>query len=234
MAPMSARYAVYFAPAQDSLLWGLGCAWLGRDAARGSMLAQPGIDGISSARVHALTVSPRRYGLHATLKPPFRLAIGVTHDMFIAATRALASRMRPFTLPALGVNLLSGFIALRTVHESEALQGLADACVAELDQYRLPADANELARRRAHGLSPLQETLLARFGYPYVLSEWRFHITLTERVGGAEREMLLVRLASHFAPALATPIRCDDICVFVQERCDTDFTLHSRFALGAR
>jgi hypothetical protein len=66
------------------------------------------------------------------------------------------------------------------------------------------------------------------------LSEWRFHITLTERLSDSERELLLAWLARHFAPALAIPIRCDDICLFVQERCDTHFTLHSRFALGAR
>ncbi len=231
---MSARYAVYFSPAQDSLLWQLGCAWLGRDAANDAALAQPHIDGISSERLHALTMSPRRYGLHATLKPPFRLAAGVTHDMLIAATRALASRMQPFTLPTLGVDVLSGFIALRTAQEGEALRRLADACVAELDRYRLPADAEEVARRRSHGLSAAQDALLARFGYPYVLSEWRFHITLTERLSGSERELLLAWLARHFAPALAIPIRCDDICLFVQERCDTHFTLHSRFALAAR
>ena len=162
------------------------------------------------------------------------IAAGVTHDMLIAATRALASRMQPFTLPTLGVDVLSGFIALRTAQEGEALRRLADACVAELDRYRLPADAEEVARRRSHGLSAAQDTLLARFGYPYVLSEWRFHITLTERLSGSERELLLAWLARHFAPALAIPIRCDDICLFVQERCDTHFTLHSRFALGAR
>src|SRR3954451_16491972 len=179
---MSARYAVYFAPAQNSLLWQLGCAWLGRDAAKDCMLAQPDVEGMASGGVQGLTVSPRRYGLHATLKPPFRLAIGGTHDNLICATRALASRLQPFALPALAVDVLSGFIALRTVHDSDALHALADACVAELDGYRLPADASEIARRRAHGLSPIQETLLARFAYPYVLSEWRFHMTLTEGV----------------------------------------------------
>jgi putative phosphonate metabolism protein len=232
-APMSARYAVYFAPAQDSLLWQQGCVWLGRDAESDSVLAQPDVEGIARERVQALTASPRRYGLHATLKPPFALAPGVTYDMLIAAVRALASGIQPFTLPRLGVDVLSGFIALQTVNEDEALRRLADACVTELDRYRLAADADELARRRSRGLSAAQDALLARFGYPYVMQEWRFHITLTERVGGTERELLLAWLARHFAAALATPIRCDDICLFVQERRDTHFTLHRRFALGA-
>jgi putative phosphonate metabolism protein len=229
---MTARYAVYLAPAQTSPLWQAGCAWLGRDAAVDVELAQPVIAGIPREQLLALTAAPRRYGFHATLKPPFRLTAGVTRDELIEALRALANRMQGFTVPQLQVDVLSGFIALRTAHRSDALQRLADACVVELDQYRLAADPGELLNRRAHGLSAAQEALLARFGYPYVMSEWRFHITLTERVDGPQRDVLLAFLPSYFASALAEPMRCDDICLFVQARCDTHFTLHSRFALG--
>jgi hypothetical protein len=93
-------------------------------------------------------------------------------------------------------------------------------------------DAAEAAKRRAGGLTADQEALLDRFGYPYVLTEWRFHITLTERVSGTERDLLLPGLARHFAAALAVPAHCDDVCLFAQEAFGEPFVLRERIALG--
>jgi putative phosphonate metabolism protein len=229
---MTARYAVYFAPAEASLLWQAGCAWLGRDARSGVSQVQPRIDGISPERVQDLTASPRHYGLHATLKPPFRLAYDMTEPMLLAALRALAAECTPFALPGLSVDMLAGFIALRTAQHSDALQSLCDRCVVGLDRFRRPMDAAEAAKRRMAGLTADQEALLDRFGYPYVLAEWRFHITLTERVSENERELLLPGLARHFAAALAVPVHCDDVCLFVQEALGEPFVLRERIALG--
>jgi putative phosphonate metabolism protein len=227
------RYAVYFAPAQTSTLWQLGCAWLGRDAATGAMLAPPELPGLSSERVLCLTASARHYGLHATLKPPFTLAERMSQDHLTAALTTLARAGRPFTLPALRISMLSDFIALQTETRSELLQQLAERCVAELDFLRRPAQAEELARRRTQGLSPRQEALLQRYGYPYVMDEWRFHMTLTARVFGAEREAALSGLESYLQPALQAPIRCEDVCLFVQRSPETAFVLEQRLPLGA-
>lgn len=231
---MTARYALYFAPAEDSALWRVGSAWLGRDARTEASLPQPKIEGIPADRLRALTASARHYGLHATLKSPMRLADGVRAELLTDAMRTLAAATGAFMLPALVVDTLSGFIALRTVHSSAALQQLADDCVAQLDRFRRASDAVELAQRRSAGLSPRQETLLTRFGYPYVMDEWRFHITLTERVAGAERDLLLAWLTQHFAAALAQPLRCEDLCLFVQDSAAQPFLLRERFALADR
>lgn len=231
---MTARYALYLAPAEDSALWRAGCAWLGRDPRTEASSAQPNIEGISVDRLRTLTASPRHYGLHATLRPPMRLADHVSADLLTDAVRTLAAATRAFMLPALVVDTLSGFIALRAVHSSAALQQLADDCVAQLDRFRRASDAVELAQRRSAGLSARQEALLTRFGYPYVMEEWRFHITLTERVAGAERDLLLAWLTAHFADALAQPLRCEDLCLFVQDRAAQPFVLRERFALADR
>lgn len=231
---MTARYALYLAPADDSPLWRVGSAWLGRDARTEALLPQPKIEGICADRVQALTASARHYGLHATLKPPMRLADGVSADLLTDAVRMLAAATRAFMLPALAVDTLSGFIAVRAVHASAALQQLADDCVTQLDRFRRASDAVELAQRRSAGLSARQEALLTRFGYPYVMDEWRFHITLTERVAGAERDLLLAWLTAHFADALAQPLRCEDLCLFVQDRAEQPFVLRERFALADR
>ena len=48
--------------------------------------------------------------------------------------------------------------------------------------FARPPGAAELERRRKAGLSAAQEKMLLRWGYPYVLDEFRFHLTLTGRL----------------------------------------------------
>ena len=234
MGGAQSRYAIYFAPAQGSLLWGRGCAWPGRDAATGAALAQPAMPGLSPERVQALTASASHYGLHATLKPPFFPAAGVNQQSVLDALHELAGKCRPFELPRLRVGMLSDFIALRTASPSAELDELAQRCVAELDCLRRAPDAEEFERRRAQGLSARQETLLRCYGYPYVMEEWCFHITLTDRVFDGERDAALRGLEHHLAPALQGPLRCEDLCVFVQRSSHTPFMLERRVPLGGR
>ena len=46
----------------------------------------------------------------------------------------------------------------------------------------------ELARRRAGGLTPRQDELLQRWGYPFVLEEFRFHMSLTGPLSGVHAD----------------------------------------------
>ena len=145
-----ARVAVYYAPEADDPLARLGAAWLGRDATTDSAPHQPGLPDIAG-----LTEEPRRYGFHATLKPPFRLAPGRAWEEFRDAVRALAETIAPFALPSLHVADLHGFLALREAAFCPPLQALCDLCVAELDPFRDPPDEAELARRRRTSLRGL-------------------------------------------------------------------------------
>ena len=70
------RYALYWAPQEGSDLARLGGAWLGLRGESNSAGPPPPIPGFDALRIHVLTAEPRRYGLHATLKPPFALANG--------------------------------------------------------------------------------------------------------------------------------------------------------------
>ncbi len=219
---MSVRAALYYAPALSDPLWPSGCAWLGRDPETAARLALP-------ADRDAITAEPRAYGFHATLKPPMRLR--GTWDRFIAGVDALAARTAPFGLPPLAVADLSGFLALRETTPCPPLHALANACVEALDAFRIPPTDAELARRRAAGLSPLQEAMLVRWGYPHVFAAWRFHMTLTRRLGDAERPAWQAAATAHFAAALAAPRRVEDICVFAQPGADQPFTLAERLTL---
>ena len=231
---MTARYAVYFAPAETTALWHAGCHWLGRDPRSGAELPQPEVNGWSAERIMRITASPRMYGFHATLKPPFHLAEGRTLEQLASALQELAARMQACIVPPLSVAPLDGFLALQTSGHEDKLSALADACVTELDRFRRLPSAEELARRRAARLSARQDELLAQFGYPYVLDQFRFHMTLTERLPRADANLLWPWLRKHLAAALAMPLRCDDLCLFVQDGPGQAFLLLQRFPLDIR
>ena len=201
-------------------LWSAGCRWLGRDPESGRQIPTDRQE---------ITRDPRRYGFHATLKPPMRPAYDWAALLEDAA--ALAGRVAPFDLPPLAVADLDGFLALRETAPCPALQALADACVVELDAHRTPLDAAELARRRTRGLTPAQDTMLLDWGYPHVLATWRFHMTLTRRLSQAEHAVVQPEAEAWFAAALAVPRRVTELCLFTQIAADAAFVLAERLAL---
>jgi putative phosphonate metabolism protein len=222
----NARVAVYYAPRPDDPLFAEAATWLGRDPESGVPVPQPLLPDIE-----AVTAEPRLYGFHATLKPPMRLAEEGQWSGLLEAATALANRTAPFALPALAVSDVFGFLALRETAPCRPLQALADACVAELDQFRAPPSDEELARRRRAGLTPQQEAMLVRWGYPYVFESWFFHMTLTRRLSAAEKEVFLPSAERYFARAIAVPRCVEDICLFVQASAGTPFVVAERLPL---
>ncbi|MCB8874747.1 DUF1045 domain-containing protein [Acidisoma silvae] len=221
------RVAVYYAPAKDDPLWTAGCQWLGRDPESGEEF-QPS----EAVTDPDLTRDPSGYGFHGTLKPPMRLADGVSYEAFLEAVQALAQGLRPFAMPRLSVQNLHGFLAVREAEPSPDLQALADVTVASLDDCRARPSEAELARRRKAGLSAPEEAMLARWGYPYVFQLWRFHLTLTRRLDAAEMARLLPAAEAFFASSLTQPRVCDSLAVYTQAESGAPFTLTARVPLG--
>jgi hypothetical protein len=180
--------------------------------------------------ISALTADPRGYGLHATLKAPFRLRVSWAEALDAAA--ALAARLRPFDLPPLAVRDLEGFLALRETAPCPPLRGLADACVEALDHCRAPPDEAELARRRRAELSAEQEANLGRWGYPYVFDDWRFHVTLTRRLSPEEKGAVQPVAEAHLREALGHSRRVSSVCLFTQAGPGAPFLLAERLPFG--
>jgi putative phosphonate metabolism protein len=210
------RHAIYWLPETGSALARLGAAWLGWDAEAGRGVARPDLPGLPDDAAGLPGAAPR-YGFHATLKPPFRLAEGRDPAGLAAATEALADGLVPFDIPALAVRALGRFLALQPAAPCAALSDLAARCVAVLDPFRAPAGPAELARRRAAGLSATQEANLIRWGYPHVMEEFRFHLTLAGPLSDADRAAARGPLAAWFAPALDGPVPVRDIALMGED-----------------
>ncbi len=229
---MTQRYALYYAPRSEEGLAETANQWLGRNPESGQARTQRPVPGIAAERLAAITAEPRLYGFHGTLKAPIALADEVTERDFIDAVGAFAARASSVTVPALELAEISGFLAIIPAARCPDLQDLADRCVVEFDEFRRPADEAELARRRTAPLTPRQDELLLRWGYPYVLEQWRFHLTLTGRLPDEERAAVMTILCQRFGGVIERPLQVNDLCIFRQPATGRPFTVLARFRLG--
>jgi len=218
------RYAIYFIPALNSPWWNAGCHWLGRCAATGQRLIQPSIAGVSAQQFQHCTSDPRRYGWHATLKAPFQLKSDTNVACLLQTLHELAQELPAFDMPPLQVSTDGGFLALRPVESNDAIQSTAAACVTRLHDFAQPLDTVELARRRKAPLTPAQDHLLVQWGYPWVLDEFKFHLSLTGPLAGVtDAERLALIQAAQLQFETLGPCRFEHIALFVEPQKGEDF-----------
>jgi hypothetical protein len=205
------RFAVYYAPAPGTELAFAGSRWLGWDAETAIACPHPEL-GLDLAEI---TEAPRKYGLHATLKAPMHLACPPA--TFFDAVETLAQGLAPVEMGRLCLRRLDGFLAIVPETQTRALTDGAALIVKALDPFRAALSAQALARRRAAGLSPRQEELLQLWGYPYVMEEFQFHITLTGRLGAKAMTDALRAAHAWFTSALQAPLTLDALCIFGED-----------------
>ncbi|SMP35825.1 Protein of unknown function [Shimia sagamensis] len=182
---------------------------MGWDPVSGQSMAHPALKGLPRD-ISEITASPRKYGLHGTIKPPFHLAEGKSAEGLSSDFESLCSKLAPIRLNGLVLARLENFIALKVNGDQKRLANLAATVVCELDTFRAPPSKAELARRRKANLSASQEALLTRWGYPYVLNEFRFHLTLTGCLG-TDVETTIAALAPRIEPLLERPFKIDSL-----------------------
>jgi putative phosphonate metabolism protein len=220
------RYALYLVP--EGALGRFGDDWLGWDMARGVALGAPGDAPAGWAEI---TAEARRYGFHATIKPPFRLMSGRAVADLQEAVAGLCATIAPFDCDGLRLASLDGFLALVPEGETHALDAFAARVVMDLDGFRAPAPEAEIARRRAAGLSARQEEYLLRWGYPYVLEEFRAHFTLTGRLDEGRGAMVTGLLGTRLSPVPLRPFRVESLCL-VGEQAGGGFRVIQRYGLS--
>jgi len=222
------RFAIYYAP-EPGAFADAAAAWLGWDLAAGKPVAQPAPD--LPYPLSQITATPRKYGFHATLKPPFGLADGTSAADLAQATAQLAARFAPLELPGLQMMVLDGFLALTPLGDQTALQNMVAEVVRSLEPYRAALTPDEITRRRPERLTPRQRDLLAAYGYPYVMEQFQFHLTLSGPLGD-EVAAVAKAAQAQFAGLIPQPFHIGALCL-----CGEDthgrFRLLRRYALSA-
>ncbi|ACL59076.1 DUF1045 domain-containing protein [Methylobacterium nodulans] len=219
------RYALYYTPDPGSALARFGNGILGYDSESGA--AVPRLAGF--ADVEGVSVSPRSYGFHATLKAPMRLAAGRSEEDLLAAAAALAAHHPPVPVGRLVVATLDGFTALVPAESPAGLGIFAAECVAALDPLRAPLSEAERTRRRPERLSPRERALLDRWGYPYVFEFFRFHMTLTDALPVEDRAPWRERLSRAYGAGEELVI---DAVTLMRQDGDAPFRVLRRLPFG--
>ncbi|MDQ8731222.1 DUF1045 domain-containing protein [Bradyrhizobium daqingense] len=225
------RYAIYFAAGSDSALSRYGAELLGYDAYAGDELPFPRQALDIAPDWRDITADPRKYGFHATLKAPMALAPGQTEAGLAVACAAFAGTPRPIPTIRPIVDSISGFIAVIPAEPTNTLQQLAADCVRAFDSFRAPLTAEDRARRRPEKLSERQHDHLDRWGYPYVMEEFRFHMTLTGRLDAERRGPVLEMLRKRFAALKLDALTIDRIALFRQDDAKARFRIIGEWAL---
>ena len=226
------RYGLYYAPEPQSALATFGNAWLGRDPETGSILPRPDAGHLREADIVAATTSPSRYGFHGTLKPPFALAEGRKRGDLEIAVSNFCKAIGPVTCGPLMLKSIGRFLALVPTDPMAPLGDLAAMLVDEFDAFRQPEDEAAMNKRRAVGLSDRQEDNLVRWGYPYVMEEFRFHLTLTNKLSDDQIEPFRTALSHLVTPLCEARFAIKEICLFGDPGDQKPFRLLKRFPLA--
>jgi len=224
------RYAIYFVPAADTDLYRFGAAVLGYDCYSGE--AHAFIEG-AELEWSDFTREPRVYGFHATLKPPFYLTDGYDEADLARAVSDFAGNHAAVLIGDMAVRELGSFIALVPQSPRPLLNALAEACVRAFDRFRAPMSEQERSRRVTPGLSDRQIVNLARWGYPYVCEDFRFHMTLTGALALQKRSRALRFLCEKFEQQHgAAAVTVDRLVIARQSEPGTPFQVTAIAPLG--
>lgn len=237
---MAERYAIYYAPPATGALWERAALWLGRDAATGVTFDGP-VAGMDRDRLLNFTAAPNRYGFHATLRAPMHLAEGVTGHDLAETVAAFARDNEPLGIGPMTIAMIDGFLAIVPQQQGRDLTAFAQDLVEAVEPLRAPLAEKEQARRASDPrLSARHRALIEAYGYPYLAEEFRFHMTLTDRLDPDAVDEITAAARTWFAPVIEEASRLDGLSIFTEPepghvfRRTADFPLASARRPAAR
>jgi hypothetical protein len=104
--------------------------------------------------------------------------------------------------------------------------------VTQFEPFRAPLSPHDMARRQPERLSAGERDNLMRWGYPYVLDAFRFHMTLTGPVERDDQSSVRAAIEAHFDGLLGAPRRIDTLSIFVEPTRGAPFSVLTTAALA--
>ena len=232
MSESFARYAIFWLPPADSALAQFGRDWFGVCPERGEV-GKPSSFGLPDALAAEAIARPYRYTLHGTIMAPFRLADGVAAAMIAEELRSFCARRATRRTGPLRLARLTRHLALIPEGGTAGLDWLAADCVTHFNRFRAATTEDDLARFPPDQHPPSQRQQVREFGYPYVLSDFIFHITLAGPLAPEQLDQVEAALAQQVAPMTAEPFEIGSLCLLGETDQATPFRLIARCALLA-
>lgn len=227
------RYAIYYTPQPGTPLAAFGRSWFGR-ANDGATLQAFSAAGLASTGIPKRMATPSGYaGLHSIFKAPFALREGIGPDALKARLISFARRRKPVETGPLTLARAGRFLVLRPVEPRPALDWLAAQCLAAFDGFAKPSSSADREAHQGPHLNDHQRVLLKSFGDPHVLSEYRFHVTLTGPLDTAHLERVAQALWPMLEEICASGVAVDGLSLFGELNGRAPMRLIGRYRLGA-
>ncbi|MBX4969430.1 hypothetical protein ABID08_000120 [Rhizobium binae] len=226
------RYAICFTPPASDPLSLVAANWLGRNVFSGDMLEPPAVRGLGIHEIAFHTAVPRRYGFHGVLKAPFHLSGDMSESQLLRDLMRFAGTLAPFQISRLEIARLGSFYSLMPSAPCEQIEYLASAIVQEFDRYRAPLSEADIERSDPDGLSAAQFANLHRWGNPYVMDEFRFHMPVTGSINAIDMPRIESALRTIFAPVLKEPVMVSNVALMIEEGTGGPFRVHSLHPMG--
>ncbi len=225
------RYAIYYVPPESDHLTKFAASWFGWDVYQGIRVNYSELSNLNYD-IKEITKKPCKYGLHGTLKAPFSLAKDRTIDELRLSLSRLSSSIKKFEIPFISLRKISGFIAIVPTTQNKKLNFLAKKCLQELDCFREVESLEILNKRRSVELSSSMKQNLLKWGYPYVLNDFQFHLTMTSKLAPKVSENVFSVLSSELSSVLNSPLVISKICLFGESKIHGKFKVIEEFSLA--
>ena len=198
------RYALYFTPPKDDPLT-RACRPLARPR---RLFRRDFIPTTPSAHVPEdhddldRRATPLRVSRHAegTLRAR---SLGRPSATSWRSSADFAARTPTFAIPELVLGQLGHFFALVPGAVYPTLQDFAARVVKTFEPFRAALSDADIARRKPEGLTEAQRANLLRWGYPYVMDEFRFHMTLTGPVATERQAARFMTCCANALPLIS-------------------------------
>lgn len=221
------RCAIYFIPAREDPLTVAATRWLGRDAYTGERVESGVVEGLIDEDRAFLTAPVRRFGFHGTLRAPFQLVEGYSIDTLARTLTRFARERHSLLIPRTDIRLLDSFFCLVSDGPSPDVNALAAEVVMSFDHFRAPMSEGELERRYPLRLTDRQHANLLAWGHPFVLDDYRFHMSLTGPVPKDEQAYVLTVLKRYFGALTSAPLLIDQLALFYEPEPNAPMCIHS-------
>ena len=224
------RYAVYFSPPEADYLSKFLAGWFGWNAHNGQNVPYHILENLNYD-LSDITKEQYRYGFHGTLKPPFSLVDTKNLNDLKLALVELSKSIKKFEIPSISLKVLNGFVAIVSTTENRPIMALAKKCVEELDLFREVESVERIQRRRSRTFSKSEEYNLKRWGYPYVMDNFQFHLTMSGRLKPEVLKNVIEVLNSELQGVLNKPLPIGEICLFGENASNGNFQIIQKFSL---
>jgi len=215
------RYAIYYAPPKESSLEEFGRYWFGWDPLNAKLINNKrrinylnrfGIKNLINIDKNVLIA--KKYGFHGTLIPPFKLNKNYSTNTLFKKTEEIAKKLKKFKFYKFKLKKINNFYAFVQNKKNNNINKLSNRLVRELFKFRSPLTKKEINRRNPSKLSKLQLNILYKWGYPYLMSEFNFHMTLASEVTGNKLYLELKKIERNKEIILNEINNFDKIYIF--------------------